>query len=586
MKPCNVGGCSRPGAFATRTKPTWCLVHLREIYGEGGLTLLEDFTKPSAYLLTRCMQCGFEAHYRFEYVLDRLGVGESVCRACYWRAWAKNARAIAGVPESTVSISAVRKKAEENGYTYLGPLTNPSLADDPHATRCNSCGRIEALRSGDIGWGCPCRRNAKTATAGTKKARGANLLKNSGNRAVNWWDHQRNEESLWKTAKLKGRQQAWWICPEGHSFQARILDVTNKRSSCPECDSLRQAAYEKEITALDGKTIADVPELLAAWDEAIPPETVPVNQNHWGSGYRFRCPAGHRNTRHPRSYLFGGCSACKAIETRKANAKAAEADPSSSRLTPEISSQWHPTKNGKLRLASISPESRRTVWWQDPVCGHEFEATPREREKYDRWRCPICRTILDSLAYHYPELAEEWSPKNQLSPWMIRPNTTQLQVAPLWVCKNEPSHVWRAMPGARVNGAQCPECLESGKSQIELEYYSSALAYWGNAKSGSRLHSAKFQNRSSWTVDVLVDLPDGKRLAIEYDGSYWHGPRTETDRAKSMDLLAAGIILVRLREAPLTALDITDSNYYELVVYRTAQEPTRDIRRIAEMIKS
>ena len=162
----------------------------------------------------------------------------------------------------------------------------------------------------------------------------------------------------------------------GYSFQARILDVAHKHFSCPEGDSLRQAAYEKEIAALAGKTIADVPELLTAWNEDIPPETVPVNQNHWGSGYRFRCPAGHRNTRQSRSYLFGGCSASKANETRKANAKPVDADPSSSRLMSEISSKRHLAKNGDLRFASISPESRRTVWWQDPVCGHEFEATP------------------------------------------------------------------------------------------------------------------------------------------------------------------------------------------------------------------
>ncbi|MFV8403022.1 MULTISPECIES: zinc-ribbon domain-containing protein [Dermabacter] len=31
-----------------------------------------------------------------------------------------------------------------------------------------------------------------------------------------------------------------------------------------------------------------------------------------------------------------------------------------------------PTKNGNLRLADVSPESRRMVWWRDPVCGHEF----------------------------------------------------------------------------------------------------------------------------------------------------------------------------------------------------------------------
>lgn len=586
MKTCCVDGCEQPGAFTTRTRSTWCLNHLCQLYSRGGLTLLEEFKKPSDYLLTRCTQCSFEGHYRFEYVLDRLQVGEAVCRACYWRAWAKGARSMSGRRELPVDTATVQKNAEEHGYMYLGPLTDPSLEDDPHATRCNSCGRIEAQRNGDIGWGCPCRRNPKSATAGTKKTRGANLLKNSDNRAVGWWDHKRNTDSLWETATLRARREAWWTCPKGHSFKARILDVTNDYFSCPECQTIRRAAWEERLASFRGKFISEVPELLVAWDEDIPPENVPVDKNHWGSGYRFRCPSGHRNTRHPLSYLFGGCSACKSNETRKANAAAAKAEPAASRLTPEISSQWHPTQNGELRLVEISPISRRVVWWRDPVCGHDFQATPRERDKYERWRCPACHTILDSLAYHYPELAQEWSPDNRLSTWEIRPNTSQLKEPPLWVCKNDPTHVWRAMPTARVNGSQCPECIEAGKSQIEVAYYSAALARWGNAKSGSRVHSTRFQTHSSWTVDVLVNLPAGKRLGIEYDGSYWHRDKADTDRAKSLDLLADGFILVRLREAPLPSLQIAHPNYYELSVYSAAQDPVRDVALIDEVITS
>ena len=44
--------------------------------------------------------------------------------------------------------------AEEHGYEYLGPLTAPSLPDDPLHTRCGRCGRISAERLGDISFGC------------------------------------------------------------------------------------------------------------------------------------------------------------------------------------------------------------------------------------------------------------------------------------------------------------------------------------------------------------------------------------------------------------------------------------------------
>lgn len=586
MNFCSVEGCDKLGAFSTRTRPTWCIEHLEQLYEAGGLTLLDEFTKTTDYLLTRCTTCGFEAHYRFEYVLDRLNASERVCRACYWRTWAHMSRSIAQVSNEPVDVESVRRNAEAHGMDYLGPLTDPSLPDDPHGTRCRRCGRIEAQRNGDIGWGCPCQRNPKSSSAGTKKARGANLLRNSDADVVSWWDHDRNDEALWKSATLKARRDAWWICPGGHSFRARIVDVTSGFSPCPTCRDLRAAAWAAKRASYAGKTIADIPELLAGWDEPeLDPTTVLADSHAWGSGYRFRCPEGHRNTRQPLSWLLGGCSACKAAETRRANKQAADADVSSSRLTPEISSQWHPTKNGKLRLADVSPESRRTVWWQDPVCGHEFQATPRERDKYERWRCEECRTILDSLAYHYPDVAEEWAPENKLSAWQVRPNSVRLAEVPLWICRNDPSHRWRSMPSARINGSQCPECQTAGKSQVELAYVDAAEQYWGNAKSGSRIHSPNFQHHASWTADVLVELPDGRSLVIEYDGAYWHRDKTEVDSAKSIDLIGAGYIVVRLREAPLPSLQIDSPEYHEITVYSGAQDPVQEIVSIARVIR-
>ncbi|MGO3088233.1 MAG: zinc-ribbon domain-containing protein [Galactobacter sp.] len=584
MTSCAAEGCKNVGAFRTRTRPTWCVEHLHVLYEEGGLILLDSFSKPADYLFTRCIRCGFEGHYRFEYVLDRRKHSEPVCRACYWTTWAKGAREYSG--DRPVDLHHVQQKAEANGFTYLGPLTNPSLEEDPHGTRCNRCGRVEAQRPGDLGWGCTCSRNTKTATAGTKKSAGTNLLKNSDNKYVDWWDHDRNPPELWETAKLKGRKEAWWCCPEGHSFEQRILDVTGGYSSpCPECREIAAKEWEAKRAAYAGLTIADVPELLEAWEEDIPPETVQVDAFTGDSGYRFRCPAnGHRNTRQPLSWLFGGCSACKAAETRRRRAEKAADNPTATRLTPEIASQWHPTKNGKLKLATISPDSRRAVWWRDPVCGHEFQATPRERDKYQRLRCPECHTILDSLAFHYPDIADEWSPVNSVSPWHIRPNTSQLVEPPLWICRHDPAHMWRAVPAARVNGSQCPECQITGKSMIERLYLDAARQHWGEVQSGPRIHSPAFSNHSSWSVDIHVSLPDGRSLVIEYDGCYWHKDKEDVDRIKSMDLLRDGHTVVRLREAPLLSLEIEDPNYHELLVYSGAQDPGKDIQAIGKLV--
>ena len=579
MTTCAAANCEETGAFKTRTRPTWCRKHLLDLYAEGGLTLLESFTKPSDFLLTRCHKCGFEAHYRFEYVLDRREFSEQVCRACYWVNWAKRARE--NLKNRPVDIQEIRKKAESNGFSYLGPLTDPSLDEDPHGTICNQCRRIEAQRPSDLGSGCPCSRNQKTATTGTKRAAGANLLKNSNSEYIDWWDHILNAPEIWETAKLRGRKEVWWKCPKGHSFKQRILDVTGSNSSpCRECQKIAKQERLAEQTAYNWLTIADVPELLEAWDEEIPPETVWVNSHALGSGYRFRCPSGHRSTRQPLRWRFGGCPACKAAVTRKQREKEAADNPTATRLSPEIASQWDHSRNGKLSLATISPNSRRLVWWRDPVCGHEFQATPRERGMYQRIRCPECLTILDSLAFHYPEVASEWSPKNKMSPWHIRPNTGQLVEPPLWICRHNPAHTWRAMPAARISGSQCPECQITGKSMIELRYTEAARQHWGEVQSGARIHSRTFTRHSSWSVDIRVSLPDRRSLVIEYDGSYWHRNKKDIDHAKSMDLLRDGHIVVRIRESPLPSLEINDPNYHEMTVYPGGQDPVRDIQKI------
>ena len=583
-KSCCVDGCTELGAFSTYTRPTWCSRHLNDVYENAGVALLEEFTKPTKYLLTRCLTCHFEGHYRFEYVLEHSQRSSPVCRACYWRKWAQMARRLGG---SAPHDSDAKTLAEMSGYTYLGPLTDPSIGEDPHAVRCNHCGRIEAQRPGDIGFGCTCNRNPKSRTAGAPKSAGPHLVKLSDGVARDWWDHNRNPDSLWQTARLKSRKLAWWKCDKGHEFQLTISELTD-REVCPSCSlqaaNERRQKWEQMREELAGKTVADVPQLLAAWDESTSPETQYVDSGLPSEGLRFRCPDGHVTLSHPLAWLTRGCAPCKAATTRRKHLEAAESNPDYTRLTPEIASQWHPTKNEPLKRSTISPESRRKIWWLDPVCGHEFIATPRERDKYQRWRCPECNTVLDSLAFHYPEIAEEWSNENRLSAWHVRPHATTLQTLPEWICRKDPSHSWNASPSSRVNGSRCPMCRTAGKSEVELLYARAASDLWVSVLSGQRVRSPKFINHASWSVDILASLPDGRSLVIEYDGSSWHRDKVNIDREKTLDLLTAGYLVCRLRESPLPSLEVESEPYFELEVYSGAQAPESDLRLLQSML--
>ena len=157
---CCVEGCTNTAAFKTRSKPTWCDAHIIETQRIGGLKPLEPFTHPDDWQLTECLACTVQAHYRFVYTLDKNRYGEPTCRACYWRAWSGNQRALLGDFANLEPgvYEEAKAFAEENGFDYLGPLSVPSLGGSPHHVRCRRCGRISAQRLGDIGWGCSCSR--------------------------------------------------------------------------------------------------------------------------------------------------------------------------------------------------------------------------------------------------------------------------------------------------------------------------------------------------------------------------------------------------------------------------------------------
>ncbi|MFD5656159.1 zinc-ribbon domain-containing protein [Streptomyces hirsutus] len=552
----------------------------------GGLEPLEPFTKPTAWRLTRCLACGVEAHYRLEYTLEKNTIGEATCRACYWRQWADEDRRLKGAYANLdpVPASKAREHAEKNGYEYLGPLADPSLSEDPHHVRCRYCGRLSAERMGDIGFGCRCqtnpRRDRRTSTsAAARQTKKRDLLKDFELPVMDWWDHESNDAADWETVTVTARREASWRCPDcGLRFVKRVLDMVSARE-CPECEPKRRAAWQAEYERYQVTPVADVPELLAAWADDEDPRTVMVAS--YGPGHRFCCPRGHHPQMSPHTYLTAGCPSCRGQDTLDERLAAVEMDPAAFGLSAEISSQWHPTKNGGIQAATVSPGSRKSVWWQDPNCGHEWQETPAQRDKGQRLRCPECRTILDSFAYHFPDLAAEWAPTNPRSAWQVRPSG-QTPFVPAWLCSTNADHAWHASLASRTGGSGCPECREHGKSQVELDHHAAAERAFGRASSGQSLRHDAFARRSHWLVDIAVELATGRNLVIEYDGSYWHADKYEVDAEKSRDLLAAGYLVARLREHPLASLPIDDPAYGEFVVHSAVPTPDATIERVKQ----
>lgn len=540
------------------------------------LESVEPFSSPRARWLTRCRICKAECHYLLKYLLELQTRNEPSCRRCYWIQWSTNTlmQAETGGP---VDVATQAAHLEKNNYFPIEALVELPWGDYPILTKCRSCGRQQAQRMGDIGWGCSCVANPKS---GTKKVPGAakkkNLFIDSKSPALTWWNAEANDEAFLRTVTVLAHRSCAWVCPDcGHHFEATVREMA-EHPTCPPCEEARSSAWHAEYERLQNTPIAEVPELLSAWDDDASPwvETVA------GSDLRkFKCQNGHHPRVRPYLYYTSGCPYCRAAATSAGKPMLADE-------LPEISGQWHPTLNGKWAPANVGPTSNRLVWWLASCCGHEWQETVSQRNKRPRYLCPNCDTILDSLAWSDPGMADEWGPTNPLTAWQVRP-TGATSFMPVWVCSVDPDHHWEASLSSRYAGSDCPECRQSGKSKIELEYFEAAQMIFGSAKSGPKLNHSIFAPRKHWTVDILVESNDQK-VAIEYDGSYWHSPTAKhlIDESKSRDLLAADYLVVRLREDNLTGLGIDDANYLELQVFSLAPRPEQTMTEISQWVTS
>lgn len=97
---------------------------------------------------------------------------------------------------------------------------------------------------------------------------------------------------------------------------------------------------------------------------------------------------------------------------------------------PELTNEWHPTRNGTHTPDTVTGLSTYRAWW---ICkyGHEWCRQVQRRAQHGSG-CPHCEADSASLAVRFPKLAEEWSPKNgDLHPRNVSPSANLLA---WWCC--------------------------------------------------------------------------------------------------------------------------------------------------------
>lgn len=125
---------------------------------------------------------------------------------------------------------------------------------------------------------------------------------------------------------------------------------------------------------------------------------------------------------------------------------------------PELVSEWS-EKNLTLTPDDITFGSNKKVWWKG-ACGHEWETSIKARSSGEK--CPICsgaRVIegINDLSTLKPELASEWSEKNEIKPTEVSIGSHKKVI---WKCKL--GHEWIATVKSRtINKTGCPYCYHN-----------------------------------------------------------------------------------------------------------------------------
>lgn len=129
-------------------------------------------------------------------------------------------------------------------------------------------------------------------------------------------------------------------------------------------------------------------------------------------------------------------------------------------LRPDLTNQWHPTRNGHLTPFDVTPGSNRRVWWKCPK-GDDHEWLVSVGNRNAGWGCPCCsgKKIVksNSLATINPTLAKQWHPtKNgSLTPFDVTANSDRKV---WWKCPKGDDHEWVALIKDRNNGIGCAIC--------------------------------------------------------------------------------------------------------------------------------
>lgn len=210
---------------------------------------------------------------------------------------------------------------------------------------------------------------------------------------------------------------------------------------------------------------------------------------------------------------------------------------------PELAEQFDLELNDGITPSEIFYGTKKQFFWKTN-CNHTWKVNPSRRAQAKN-NCPTCFKNIPngkSLALRKDLLEEYAYDLNVLRPEEISLNSS---LSVWWRCK-EKEHVWEAVVYSRTgtSNAKCKRC--SGSSPVsEAEVL--ITEYIKSIEPSEVLSS----NRSVIGKELDIYIPN-KKIAIEYNGLYWHAEKQGKDKTyhynKWLACKEKGIQLIQIWE--------------------------------------
>lgn len=199
------------------------------------------------------------------------------------------------------------------------------------------------------------------------------------------WYTERNGDLRPDDIDAGSKKKVWWQCPEGsdHEWEATIGSRTgpSRKGYCPFCSGRKVSS--------DNSLAITHPELAAEWHPTkngrLTPKDVRLGTKRevwWQcpkvADHEYPMPVQSRTAkRYPQ-----GCPYCSRRKLRR--------DMSLGAVYPDVSAEWHKTRNDDLSPFDVAPGNKRQIWWQCKLHEeHVWRTTPLARTTMGSG-CPFC----------------------------------------------------------------------------------------------------------------------------------------------------------------------------------------------------